>query len=174
MMRAFGYFPRARAAAASMATRWSYRRWRSAASASSCALALPQPRQPASRAGQAGREFVPATIAVLAVLALVDLGGLAQDLGDLGLELVVGAVGLLGGVAGHLGAVEGDGADPDHPGGRAQPQGLHEEAGQGSFVADPEPGDVTWSGVWLPVSTRKARSSRQRRSIWREERIPMA
>jgi hypothetical protein len=33
---------------------------------------------------------------------------------------------------------------------------------------------VTWSGVWLAASTRKATSSTQRRSIWREERTPMA
>jgi hypothetical protein len=32
---------------------------------------------------------------------------------------------------------------------------------------------VTWSGLLLPARTRKAMSSMQRRSIWREERIPV-
>jgi hypothetical protein len=32
---------------------------------------------------------------------------------------------------------------------------------------------VTWSGVLLPLKTRKAMSSVQRRSIWREERTPV-
>jgi hypothetical protein len=104
-------------------------------------LGDPQPGQPAGRAGQAGRELVAATLAVLAVLGLVGLGGLPQDPGDLFLELLLGAVGPLGGVAGQLGPVQGDGADPDHPGGRAQPQGLDQKPGKGSLVADPEPGD---------------------------------
>jgi hypothetical protein len=78
---------------------------------------------------------------VLAVFALVDLGGLAQDLGDLRLQPLMGAVGLVGGVGGQLGAVQGDGADPHHAGGRAQPQGLHEEPGQGLLVAGAEAGD---------------------------------
>jgi hypothetical protein len=50
-----------------------------------------------------------------------------------------GAVSLVGGVARQLGAVQGDHADLDHAGGSAQPQGLHEEAGQGLLVADAEP-----------------------------------
>jgi hypothetical protein len=77
---------------------------------------------------------------VLAVLALVGLGGLPEDLGDLLLELAVGAVGPLGRVGGHLGAVQGDGAEPDHPGGRAQLERLHQEPGQGLLVADPGTG----------------------------------
>ena len=32
---------------------------------------------------------------------------------------------------------------------------------------------VTWSGVWLAASTRKATSLWQRRSICREERTPI-
>jgi len=63
---------------------------------------------------------------------LVGRGGLPQDLGDLRLELGQGAVGLVGGVAGQLGAVQGHGADPDHPCGGAQLQGLDQEPGQGS------------------------------------------
>jgi hypothetical protein len=65
--------------------------------------------------GQRLRELVAAPVAVLSVLALVGLGGLPQDLGHLGLELVVGAVGPLGGVGGHLGVVQRNGAEPDHP-----------------------------------------------------------
>jgi hypothetical protein len=47
------------------------------------------------RGGQLGGQLV----AALEVVALVGLGCLVQDLGDLGLELVVGAVGLLGGTS---------------------------------------------------------------------------
>jgi hypothetical protein len=137
-------------------------------------LGLPQPCQPAGLAGQRGGQLVPAGVAVLAVLLLVSLGGLAQDPGDLFLALGLGAVGPLGGVAGQLGAVQRDGADPDHPGSRALPQGLDEEPGQGSLVADQKRAMVTWSGAWLPASTRKATSSWQRRSTCRDERTPTA
>jgi hypothetical protein len=72
---------------------------------------------------------------------LVGLGGLPQELGDLGLELVEGAVGLVGRVGGQLGAVEGDGADADHAGGGAQLQRGDQERGERLLVADTEAGD---------------------------------
>jgi hypothetical protein len=72
---------------------------------------------------------------------LVSLSSLLEDLGDLPIELVEGAVGLVGGVAGQLGAIQCDGADLDHAGGGAQLQGLDEEAGQGLLVADAEARD---------------------------------
>jgi hypothetical protein len=103
---------------------------------------------------------------------LVGLGGLAQDLGDLGLELVVGAVGLVGGVAGQLGPIKCDGADPDHAGGGAQLERGDQEPGQRGLVAGTEPGDRHVVGVWLAAKTRQAMSSWQRRSSCREERTP--
>jgi hypothetical protein len=78
---------------------------------------------------------------VLAVLGLVALGRLPQDLGDFLLELDQGAVGPTGGVGGHLGPVEGDHADPDHAGRRAQLQRLDEEASERLLVADAEAGE---------------------------------
>jgi hypothetical protein len=113
-------------------------------------VGLLQPGQPASRAGQAGRELVPPTIAMLAVLALVGFGSLAQDLGDLVLEFGLDAVGPLGGVADHLGA------------------------GQRGLVADPEADDGHMVGCAVAGQDPEGRSSRQRRSICREERTPMA
>jgi hypothetical protein len=80
-------------------------------------------------------------VAVLQVFALVGRGGLPQDLGDLGLDLVEGAVGLVGGVGGHLGAVQRDDPQADQACCRAQPQGGDQQLGQGSLVADAEPGD---------------------------------
>jgi len=68
-------------------------------------------------------DLVPAGLAVLAILGQVGRGGLPEDLGDLVLELVAGAVGLVGGVGGQLGAVQRHGADPDHAGRGAQLQG---------------------------------------------------
>jgi hypothetical protein len=47
---------------------------------------------------------------------------------------------LIGGVAGQLGAVQGDGADPDHASG-AQLERRHQEPGEGLLVAGAEPRD---------------------------------
>jgi hypothetical protein len=58
-------------------------------------LSLAQPRQPVRLAGQRLGQLVAAGVAEQLVLALVGRGGLAEDLGNLGLELVVGAVGLV-------------------------------------------------------------------------------
>ena len=80
---------------------------------------LAQPGQLPNRASQLGGELVAAGRAVLAVLGLVGRGRLGQDLPDLGLELVEGAVGLVGGVGGHLGAVQRDHTQPDQPRGGA-------------------------------------------------------
>jgi hypothetical protein len=104
-------------------------------------LGLPQPGQPAGRAGELGGELVPARGAVLAVLSLVGLGRLAQDLGDLVLELGQGAVGPIGGVGSHFGPIQRDDTQVDQPSCGAQPQRLHEQAGQGVLVAGAEPRD---------------------------------
>jgi hypothetical protein len=138
-------------------------------------LGLPQPRQPAGLARQRLGQLVPTGVPEEPVLAPVGRGGLAQELCNLGLELLlgaVGAVGLVGGVAGQLGPIQRDRADPHHAGGRAQLQGLHEEARQGLLVAARNRAMVTWSGVWLAASTRKAMSSVKRRSSCWEERTP--
>ena len=58
-------------------------------------LGLAQPRQPVGLAGELWGQLVAAGVAEQPILALVGFGGLLEDLGDLGLELVVGAVGLL-------------------------------------------------------------------------------
>jgi hypothetical protein len=79
--------------------------------------------------------------AVLAVLGLVDGRCLLEQLDDLGLEVRVGAVGRGGSVGFDLGAIQGNQAQADHPSGRAQPQRLDQQPGQGLFVSDPEAGD---------------------------------
>jgi hypothetical protein len=122
-------------------------------------LGLSQPGQSAGLAGQRLREFVAAGSAVRKVFALVGLGGLAQDLGDLGLEPLDSAIGPLGGVAGQLGAVQRHGADPHHPGGRAQPQGLHQEPGQRLIVADPEPRAQLQNALLIPASNSASASA---------------
>jgi hypothetical protein len=104
-------------------------------------LGLLQPGQPTGWAGQLGRELIATGGAVLVVLALVGLCRLLQHLRHLVFELGQGAVGPIGGVGGHLGAVQRDHAKPDHPGGGAQLQRLHEEAGQGGLMAGAEAGD---------------------------------
>jgi hypothetical protein len=111
---------------------------------------------------------------LLVVLGLVDLGGLPQDLVDLLLELGQGAVGPVGSVGGHLGAVQGDHAQADQPGRGAQPQHSTRNPASACWWRTRNRAMVTWSGTSLPASTRKARSSVQRRSICRLERTPMA
>jgi hypothetical protein len=135
-------------------------------------LGLPQPRQPSGLGGERLGQLVVTRLAVFEIVALVGRGGLAQDLGDLGVEPVQGAVGLVGGVAGQLCAVQGDHADLDHPGRGAQLERGDQESGQALLVPYAERAMVTWSGVWLAPRTRKAMSSVQRRSSWREERTP--
>ena len=78
---------------------------------------------------------------MLAVLGLVGFGRLPQDLGDLGLDLVEGAVGLVGGVGGQLGAVQRNHTQPHQPGGGAQLERGDQQAGQGLLVAGAEAGD---------------------------------
>jgi hypothetical protein len=85
-----------------------------------------------------GRQLVAAGLAVGGVLGLVDPGGLLEDLGG---ELGVGAVGLIGGVGGDPGAVEGDRADRDQAGLRAETEDVAEELGQGLGVAGPKARD---------------------------------
>jgi hypothetical protein len=104
-------------------------------------LGLAQPRQPAGLAGQRLGQLVPVGVAEQPILALVGLGGLAQELGALGLELVEGAVGLVGRVARQLGPVQRHGPDPDHAGGGAQLQRRHQEPSQGLLVASAEARD---------------------------------
>jgi len=137
-------------------------------------LGVAQPRQPAGLGGQRLGELVPTGLAVLQVLALVGLGGLPQDLGSLALDLVSGVAGGVGGVGSHLGAIQGDHPEADQPSGGAQPQRLDQEPARACSCRTRNRAMVTWSGSWLPASTRKATSSWQRRSICREERTPMA
>jgi hypothetical protein len=137
-------------------------------------LGLLEAGQPPAGAGELGWELIAPGGAVLQVLGLVGLGRFLQDLGDLLLELDQRAVGSLGGVGGHLGAVQRDQAEADQPGRSAPPQRGDQEAGQACWWRTRKRAMVTWSGSWLPASTRKARSSMQRRWIWREERTPMA
>ena len=65
-------------------------------------------------------------------------------------------------------------ADLDQPGLRAEAEDLAEEIHERRLVADPEAGDGGVIGVRLVLITRKATSSRQRRSIPRDERSPTA
>ena len=85
-------------------------------------LGVLQPGQPLSSTGQGSRQRITAGGPVLAVLGPIGLGGLGEQLGDLGLEVGVGVVGRRGGVGLDLGAVQGDQAQADHAGGRAQLQ----------------------------------------------------
>jgi hypothetical protein len=134
-------------------------------------LGLPQPGQPPGRVGQRGRELVTAGLAMLAVLALVGLGRLPQDLGDLGLDLVQVRLALLAATL-----VPSSAMSPR----RIRPAAEHSRTDWTSSSARAATwrtrnrAIVTWSGELLPASTRKARSSRQRRSICREERTPTA
>jgi hypothetical protein len=100
-----------------------------------------QPSQPLSPAGQRlGQRYIVGS-AVLAVLGLVDGRCLGEQLGDLRLKMGVGAVGRSGSVGLDLGAIQGNQAQADHPGRRAQLQRLDQQPGQGLFVADPEASD---------------------------------
>ena len=141
---------------------------------------LAQPCQPPAPGGQLGRERRSTggrVLLVFLVFTLIGLGGLGQHVLDLGLdpslELLVGAVALGGGVGGQLGAVQGHGAQPEQPGRGTQPQRLDQQPGQGLLMAGPEAGDGDVIRVVLAARTRKAMSSWQRRSIWREERMPV-
>jgi hypothetical protein len=74
-------------------------------------------------------------------LGPVGRGGLGEQLGDLRLEVGVGAVGRGGRVGLDLSAIQGDQAQADQAGGRAQLQRLDRQPGQGLLMSDPEPGD---------------------------------
>jgi hypothetical protein len=80
----------------------------------------------------------------------------------------------LGGVAGDQAAFERDQPDRDEPGLRAERKDLLEGVGQGLPMTSAKAGDrgVVWGLVG--AQTRKATSSRQRRSMPREERSPTA
>jgi hypothetical protein len=60
------------------------------------------------------------------------------------------------------------------PGLAAQAEQLAEQLSQRRLGADPEARNRGVIGTWFAVITRKATSSRQRRSIAREERSPIA
>jgi hypothetical protein len=137
-------------------------------------LGLPQPGQPPRLAGQRRWQLVPAGVAEQPVLVLVGLGRLAQDLGDL--------ASILSWVRLALSAVLPASLVPS----RATVPTCTMPAAAHSFSeATRKPARacswrarnraiVTWSGVWLPASTRKATSSWQRRSSCREDRTPLA
>jgi hypothetical protein len=104
-------------------------------------LGFLQPGQPLGPAGQRSRHHVAAGGAALTVLGLVDGRCLLEQLGDLRLEVAADAVGRGGGVGLDLGAIQGDQAEADRTGRGAPLQRLNQQAGQGLFVADPEPRD---------------------------------
>jgi hypothetical protein len=83
-------------------------------------LGLLQPGQPLGPASQCSRHRI--ATGALAVLGLVDGSCLLEQLGYLGLERGMGAVGRRGGVGLDLGAIQGDQAQADHAGRRAQLQ----------------------------------------------------
>jgi hypothetical protein len=60
------------------------------------------------------------------------------------------------------------------PGSGAQPEHAREHLAQRPLVPAAELGDRRVIGARLPVTTRKAMSSMQARSIPREERLPRA
>ena len=103
------------------------------------------------------------------ILGGVDAASLGEDLPS---DLLVGAGGLVGRHRGELAAVDGDHPDPDQSGLGAEAEDLAEEIAEGPLVADSERAIVAWSGAAFAVITRKATSSRQRRSIPRELRSP--
>jgi hypothetical protein len=71
-------------------------------------------------------------------------------------------------------AVNGDDADPDQPRAGAQRQHLAEQVADRILMARPEPRDRRMIRAWLAVMTRNVTSSRQPRSIAREDRTPIA
>jgi hypothetical protein len=135
-------------------------------------LGLAQPIQPAGLAGKRRGQLVPTGVAEQLVLAPVDRGGLAQDLGDLFFELLEGAVGLVSGVAGQLGASSATVPTQTMPAAAHNLREATRNPASALWWRTPNRAMVTWSGVWLAASTRKAMSSWQRRWICREERTP--
>jgi len=97
--------------------------------------------------------------------------GLGEDLGG---DLLVAADRSVRSRGGELRAVDRDHGDVDDPGLRAEPQDLAEEAPRAYSWRTRKRAIVAWSGAWLAQITRKATSSRQRRSIPRGERSPTA
>ena len=114
-------------------------------------------------------QLVAAGAAVALVLGGVDSAGLGEHVPG---ELLVGADRRIGGGGAELGAVDGEHADLDQAALGAEPEHLAEEIGEGLLVADPEAGDRGVVGAWFAQITRKATSSRQRRSIPRDDRSP--
>jgi hypothetical protein len=111
-------------------------------------------------------------IAQPAVLVPVDLGGLPQDLDDLRVELCRWCGWPCRRRGLRAGAVQCDGADPDIPAAHSFSDTTRKPA-SAVWWRTRKRAIVTWSGSWLAASTRKARSSVQRRSICRQERTPM-
>ena len=108
------------------------------------------------------------------VLVRVDRGGLGQHRRDLSVDVGLGAVGGQRCWAAHLGAVDRDQPDLDHPGLRAHSRSdsVNTAASACSWRARNR-AIVVWSGTWLAVITLNATSTRQARSIAREERTPV-
>jgi hypothetical protein len=75
---------------------------------------------------------------------------------------------------GDLRAVDRHDSDPDQAAARTQRQHLAEQVGDRRLVADPEARDRRVIGRVIGGDTRNATSSRQRRSIARDDRTPIA
>ena len=131
-------------------------------------LRLPQPGPPALAAGQVLGQLVAASLAVDLVLGGVDAAGLLEDLGG---DLLVGADGAVAGRRGEFGAVDGDHADVDQAGLAQRPSTWPKRSPRASWWRTRKRAIVAWSGTWFAQITRKATSSRQRRSIPRERAL---
>ena len=134
-------------------------------------LGLAKPGSAAVRGAKPLGQLVAAGIAVDLVLGGVDPSGLGEDLGG---DLLVGADRSVGGVGGELGAVDREHADLDDPRLAAEPSTWPKSSASTSSWRTRKRAIVAWSGTWLAQITRKATSSRQRRSICRAERSPTA
>jgi hypothetical protein len=110
-------------------------------------------------------------LAVELVLGRVGPGRLLEDL--LG-DLLIAARRMMGRGRCNLGAVDGDDPDLHQPRPRAQLKHPAKQVGDRLLVAGPEAGDRGVIGDLVAVITRKATSSRQRRSIPRADRTPIA
>ena len=106
------------------------------------------------------------------VLGRVDPASLREDLGR---DLLVAANRPVRRRGRDLAAIERNHTDRDQAGVRAKPKHLPEElAPRAASWRTRKRATVAWSGTWFAVITRNATSSRQRRSIAREDRSPIA
>jgi hypothetical protein len=132
-------------------------------------LHLPQPGAPAAAACQMLWQLVAAIGAVDRILGGVDALRLGENLGG---DLLVAADRRVGGRGGELRAVDANHAGPDQSRLGTEAEHLTKQPRQRLLVAGPKTRDRRVVGHLGRADTRKATSSRQRRSIPREERSP--